>query len=287
MVHSNRIAMLTILLAILAVSDSAWAEEAEAQERSFLRNVDLSVTPSVDFMLYRSDFGDLSYVNYGGSLGANYRDVIRAGLYFGGAYLDADLRGGDLLPVSMDLETEQTFTMGVFAAITPVRHGRFELTLRGSFLFPPGGVRASIGWDENFDIPEEIEAFAGDYMDTATGTRLPATLAWYRAEVSLVLGGWIGRWHPYFELAYMHVYTALEPELITEAGVDDPGHQYIPRASITDRMHIPWYWIGLDVNLPYSMAVGAKFMVLPLGDYGTLGAAQVYFSGPLNPRSRR
>lgn len=287
MVRSNSIAVLTMALTLCSAAAVAEAEEAEARETHGIRNVDLSIIPSVDFMLYRADFAELSYVNYGGAIGANYRDIVRGGLYFGGAYLDADLRGGDLLPVSMDLETEQAFTMGVFAAITPVRHGRFELTIRGSFLFPPGGVRASLGWDENYDIPDVIEDFAGDYLDTATSIRLPATLAWYRAEVSVVLGGWIGRWHPYFELAYMHVYTALEPELIAEAGVEDPGHQFIPRPSITDRLHIPWYWIGLDVNLPYSMAVGAKFMVLPLGGYGTLGAAMVSFTGPMNPRSRR
>ncbi len=288
MVRSRCIASLLAALTIMLASGDVRAEEAEATETEHgIRHVDLSVIPSVDFLLYRADFAELSYVNYGGSLGANYRDIVRGGLYFGGAYLDADLRGGDLLPVTLSLETEQTFTLGVFAAITPVRRGNFELTIRGSFLFPPGGVRTGLVWDADVEVPDIIRDFAGDYLDSATNGQLAATLAWYRAEVSLTLGGWIGRWHPYFELVYMHVYTAIEPDLTAETGIDDPGHDYVPRAAVTDRLHIPFYWIGLDVNLPYSMSVGAKFMVLPLGEYGTLGAAMVSFTGPMNPRSRR
>jgi hypothetical protein len=284
MVRSHGIA---ILVTALTVAGLASAEEAEAEERSFLRDVDFSVTPALDFMLYRSDFGDLSYVNYGGFIGADYHNVVSAGLYLGASYVEIDFPGYDPVPIGMNLRSDQTFTLGLFGSVTPVRTRHFELIIRGSLLFPPGGMRTAMFWDADADVPDAIEEYADDYLDEYGNGVLNATVAWYRADLGLVFAGRIGPFRPYFELVYMHLYTAVEPELPEETTVEDPGHNYIPRASITDRLHLPFYWIGLDVNLPFNMAVGGKFMVVPAGEYGTLGAAQVYFSVSLNPHSYR
>lgn len=271
---------LLIVVSAFVMSGEATAEEADERESAF-HDLNIGTEPEGSFLHYFSDYGSMTFAGYGASFGMSYRDLIRGEIYAGGVWLNGSvvqLPGGP--EGTIDITTSHSAALGLELGLTPVRIGGFEMQLRGRVAFPVAGMDTIVSWDFEYEVPQVIEDYASEYSDDLLENSLPGRIDWVCTELSLTLGGVIGRFHLYLELSYMNLHLSISPDIEAMGAVGE----YV-RPSVSSTLHLPWYWIGMDVNLPYAMALSVKAMAVPADDYGTLIAGHLTFTAPLNPIS--